>query len=131
MNTNLAKLSREILGALLCLFISAPLHGQVASSVLRGTVTDSSGAFLPGIAISVKNVATGESRATQTDSKGTYNVADLAPGAYEVSASAKGYSPKTTNVTVTTGGKQTVDLVLASAFSQAPSMKGCLVSLRL
>jgi Carboxypeptidase regulatory-like domain len=41
-------------------------------------VTDSSGKPLPDVKISVRNVATGETTATETDSAGQYNLTILA-----------------------------------------------------
>ena len=47
---------------------------------------------------------------TRTDSTGSYRVADLMPGDYELSVTAQGYSPSTVTVTIAAGVNQTKDV---------------------
>jgi len=56
----------------------------------RGTITDPSGAAVPGAEVRIRG-ARGEQRAV-TDSAGAYSFAALAPGKYQVRVSAKGFS---------------------------------------
>ncbi len=94
------------------------LCAQDAQSVLSGTVTDSAGKVVPNAKITVRNLSTGQSTETQSDSSGLYSVANLAAGDYEISASSEGMSGQPAKVTLTNGVPQTLTLVLTSAARQ-------------
>jgi len=55
---------------------------QETTATISGTAKDASGAVVPGVTVSVKNVATSVSRSAVTDSEGRYTVPELAPGSY-------------------------------------------------
>ena len=97
---------------LLSTLLSSPLHAQGPGAVLSGTVTDPSGKTVPGARITVKNVATGQSTETRTDAAGFYDALNLMPGDYEVSVAAQGFSTTVAKVTITTSGRQTMNLTL-------------------
>ena len=61
------------------------------SAALTGTVKDMSGAALPGAAVTVKHIDTGLTRTAQADASGSYNVASLPVGQYEVTAEKMGF----------------------------------------
>ncbi|HEX8766315.1 MAG TPA: carboxypeptidase-like regulatory domain-containing protein [Candidatus Acidoferrum sp.] len=98
------------------------LRAQETEGTLSGTVTDSSRAALANVQISVKNLATGQSAETQTDTAGTYKVQKLAPGEYEVSVSAEGFAAKTEKVTIAAGTPLTFNAVL-TALPSAPQVQ--------
>jgi hypothetical protein len=102
---------------LLCLVISTPLHAQVSAAVLSGTVTDPAGKAVPGARISVKDVSTGQSMETRANSAGLYGELSLAPGDYEVSVAAEGFSTTVIKLTITTGSPQTMNLALRGLLS--------------
>jgi hypothetical protein len=64
--------------------------GQSLSGI-GGTVTDNTGATVPGAQITVSNTATGVVNHAVTSSAGTYTITGLVPGSYKVSIAAKGF----------------------------------------
>src|SRR5437868_10554669 len=71
---------------LLLLLIGRP-HGvsaQVLYGTLTGSITDSSGAVVPNIPVTVTNEATAETRTTNTDSSGNYRFVNMLPAAYTI-----------------------------------------------
>lgn len=67
------------------------LAAQTATSSLRGTVTDSKAAVLPGATVIVQDPQTGFSRTTKTDSQGAYQFLQLPPATYSVTVEAQGF----------------------------------------
>jgi hypothetical protein len=70
---------RTALCALLCLGPAAGF-GQEFRATVAGTVTDTTGAAIPGVAITLRETRTGTNGATISDSIGQYVVPFLAPG---------------------------------------------------
>src|SRR5205814_5975922 len=71
--------------------LSSPLFAQVKSSAINGTVTDSSGAVLPGAKVTVTETGTGTVNTTQTNETGKYNVPYLPIGKYTVAVTMEGF----------------------------------------
>jgi len=69
--------------------LSGYATGQTAS--ISGTVTDSTGAVIPEVRITARNVATAGSRDTTTDGSGTYRITSLSPGIYDVLVEKTGF----------------------------------------
>ncbi len=61
------------------------------SGDIRGTVTDSSGAVIPGVKITVLNVNTGISREYTTDNAGLYDTSSIVAGDYTITYSKEGF----------------------------------------
>ncbi|HTL17950.1 MAG TPA: carboxypeptidase-like regulatory domain-containing protein, partial [Patescibacteria group bacterium] len=62
-----------------------------ATGTVLGTVTDSTGAIVPNVKITVTNTQTGVAFQTVTSSAGDFNAPGLNPGSYKVTAEAKGF----------------------------------------
>ncbi|HUK48936.1 MAG TPA: carboxypeptidase regulatory-like domain-containing protein [Terriglobales bacterium] len=90
-----------------------PAWSQTETGSINGTVTDSTGAVIPGASVTAKSVATGAERPVKTGSSGEYLIQGLLPGFYDVTATSGNFSPFTTRVEVTVGGKATVDAQLS------------------
>ena len=70
----------------------AAVYGQAPVATLTGSVTDLSGAVIPGAQISVKQIGTGFSRKLTSQSDGSFEVENLQPGDYEIEASSGGFA---------------------------------------
>lgn len=75
---------------LACILVPISIWSQSATTSLSGTVQDSSGAVVPGAVVTLDNKSNGFHATTQSDAKGQYEFAQLAPGTYEVTVEAKG-----------------------------------------
>src|SRR5579863_9080104 len=98
---------------LLTLLWSLRTSGQLSGATLSGSVTDPSGAAIPGATVSIKNVGTGEVRDVTSNGDGLYSAPNLIPGSYEASAASKGFSKAVQKgVTLTVGAQQTLNFAL-------------------
>ena len=76
----------------LLLLLPAASRGQEGLSTLRGTVTDPSGGVMPGVEVTVEEVATGITlRKVITDNQGNYEVPALKEGTYRLTAARTGF----------------------------------------
>src|SRR5579863_3185217 len=120
MKTRAAKVVTA--GIVLALVLnSGILHAQDGAATLTGTVTDAAGKVVANAKVSCKNLTTGQSTETQTDSAGLYSASNLAPADYEVSIAAEGFEAKTIKVTLTAGASQTADATLTAQQAQQPA----------
>src|SRR5690348_562484 len=104
-------LSRKYL-AFFLLVASAALAQQYRAT-LTGTVTDPSGAKVPGVKVEVKNVGTGVITTATTNENGTYETPFLQPGTYDITASAGGFKTQVrTNVELRVGDRLQTDFVM-------------------
>ena len=69
------------MGIVLLLSVPASALGQ-ESAVVRGTVTDSTGAVIPGAEVTVVREATDEATTGLTNESGNYEFIGLPPGLY-------------------------------------------------
>ena len=81
------------LGLILCLawLISIPLFAQTFTASVQGTVTDASGALVPGAPITLLNEATNIKQAKESDERGHYLFTMLPPGSYTLSVAVSGF----------------------------------------
>jgi hypothetical protein len=74
------------------------------TATLSGSIVDSSGAVLPGVQITVRQLSTGFTRSTITAADGRFVVAGISAGPYEVRAELSGFRPATrADIIVTVG----------------------------
>ena len=70
-------------------------HAQVATASINGTVTDASGAVVPGAMVVLKNVETNVERSTVTNETGNYVLVDISPGRYTLKVTKEGFTSAT------------------------------------
>lgn len=71
--------------------IAAALFGQAITSSITGTVTDNTGAVIPGATVTVSDRSQGINRVATTNSAGSYLVAAIPAGTYNLTIEAKGF----------------------------------------
>lgn len=87
------KINFRLLVALLCpLLVVLSAQAQQDQGTITGTVTDPTGAAVPGASVTVSEIDTGFTQTRTSDKSGVFTVAPLKIGVYEVKASAPGFS---------------------------------------
>ena len=76
--------ARVWLVVFLCFLLTLPALSQKFTGIIRGAVTDQSGAVVPGAEVTIKNDATGETRTVTTNDQGEYVAPELAAGVYTI-----------------------------------------------
>src|SRR5580693_8490158 len=74
------------------LLVPALSRAQDATGRIAGTITDATGAVIPGVQVTVTNTATQVSRKTSTNHDGYYQILALPIGNYKVTAEHEGFS---------------------------------------
>jgi outer membrane receptor protein involved in Fe transport len=97
--------------------------GSAAAQSLRatvlGTVTDRTGAVLPGATVNVTNTDTGVVQSTVADSQGRYSVSNLLPAAHNVEASLSGFQTVVRpDIRLVVGSQIVVDFILGPSAVQ-------------
>ena len=88
----------SLLAMLVLVLVSAAAEAQsAASATITGRVTDPQGAVVGSVTVTAVNTETGIIRSGQTTSDGLYNIPNLAPGNYNVSVQASGFSKAAAN----------------------------------
>src|ERR1035438_715324 len=92
-----SKTRLSILRAFFCIWMLLLAAGtaawaQAGRGGISGTVTDPSGALIPGANVTALDHATGIVQSTVTTRGGLYSFVSLNPGSYEVKASHKGFA---------------------------------------
>src|SRR5712671_3153416 len=110
---------RRIVGAFataLCFLMSSLAWAQTDTARIVGTVSDTSGAVIPGVTVSVKSEKTGAERSVFTNDKGAFVVTPLAAAAYTVKADQPGFSRREySGIIVQVGQEKNVNIVLQPA----------------
>jgi outer membrane receptor protein involved in Fe transport len=89
---------RRALSILLVFFLllgASSTGAQTTTSTIGGTVTDASGAVVPGAEITVSGTTLAAARSATTDASGVYRLTALPAGIYTLTVSARGFARRT------------------------------------
>ncbi len=95
------------------ILITSNIYAAETTATIIGSVLDDKGGPLPGATVTAVNVATNISRSTASDENGSYRIALLPPGTYNISVEVSGFAKETQTGIVLTVGKEIIkDLTL-------------------
>jgi len=115
MMTKARVLKAVTMAALVWLTSVLPASAQ-ADGRFAGTVLDSSGAFVPGATVTVKNEKTGEERTATSSGQGIYVLTNLKPSMYTIRAKSGDFAPlEYTGMQLLAGQEFHLDLQLKPA----------------
>ncbi len=134
MTFKLARMLRThaIVGGALLLAGNVSLYAQAIYGAMYGTVTDSSGAVVPGATVTVTDVQKGTVTTATTNGSGSWTVEHLIPDTYSVKIDAPTFSSSRTNpLDIHADSSQKVDVTLSASGSsqtvnvttEAPNLK--------
>jgi len=83
-------MSRLVCGLVLMFGLATAGYAQLDTGTITGTVSDESKAVVGNATVTVRNVRTGLTRTTQTDSEGRFRFSSLPIGSYELTVEATG-----------------------------------------
>jgi hypothetical protein len=98
---NATKHLSHLLALCMLLGLSSAAFAQFSGTV-SGVVLDSTGAIVPGAALTLRDNATNEQRTTVSSESGVYQFVSLKPGSYELSVTMKGFATTKTALTLET-----------------------------
>lgn len=115
---------RRIVSVAACIALAMALggstaHAQISTGTVNGAVTDDTGAVLPGVTVTAKNLGTGLIRTVASNEAGRYQISGLPPGPYSVTAELQGFATVLrAQVSVAVGSTVDIDIVMKLATVQ-------------
>ena len=98
------------------MFACAPALAQSTFGSIVGSVQDTSGAIVPGVAVKLTNLDENTTRQAASTETGLYLFLNLKPGRYSIETEKPGFAPvKITNITLDARQDRRVDLTLQVA----------------
>ena len=94
-----------------CALVARP-HAQVLYGSIVGSVTDGSGAAMPGATVTIEQTETKLTRELVTDGAGVYNFTAVPSGTYTVSVKMNGFRTFSRTVPVTLNSVARIDVKL-------------------
>lgn len=106
-------LPATLVATLVALLLIPVLPAQVITGQLTGRITDTSGAVVPGVQVTIKQTNTGVTRTAETNNEGYYTATLLPPGTYEILTQKSGFKAvKITDIDVRVNQVNRIDATL-------------------
>ena len=102
-------MTKRIFLPIFLLFFTFQLAAQLTTGVLRGVITDPSGASIPGALVTLRD-ASGQKRSIATGDNGNYIFRGLAPGNWQIEATAPGLAQRESRNISIEPGNNTLNL---------------------
>ena len=93
------------------ILMATPARAQ-STGAIQGNIVDAQGAVVPGVTVTVRNVATGVERTTVSDAGGDYLTPSLAPGLYRIETHLTGFGDQSRDVEVDVARTSVVNIRL-------------------
>src|SRR5271170_1787386 len=93
-----------IIGSTAFVLLPRGLEGQsLVSGDIAGTITDSTGAAIPGAKVTAINTGTGQTKEVTSNESGNYRISLLQPGTYTVTATTAGFQTTQSSLILSIG----------------------------
>jgi carboxypeptidase family protein/TonB-dependent receptor-like protein len=104
-----------VAAVIIAVSVAQPLaQSQAVNGTIEGTITDQSGAALPGVSVTVSNVDTGDTRVVVSNDAGVYRAPLLSLGRYRVSAELQGFKKfEQQGLTLSAGQSAVINVILS------------------
>ena len=107
-------LKRLLLVIVMAIFAAVPADAQTTLGTIRGTVFDPQQQVVPGATVVIIDESTSVAREVQTDGQGLFEIPNLRPGTYAVTATLTGFrKAQRTGVVLRAASVVLIDLTLA------------------
>ena len=99
--------------ALIGLLLPARVSAQMVGATVSGTIVDPTGGVVPNVKVVLQNEATANVANAVTNGVGIFTAPNIAPGVYDITASAEGFSTLVRKaITLTVGQELVLNLTL-------------------
>ncbi|HLI78146.1 MAG TPA: carboxypeptidase-like regulatory domain-containing protein, partial [Acidobacteriaceae bacterium] len=96
--------------------VAVPAYAQ-STAQISGTVTDPTGANIPGAKVSIRETSTNAAREVTANADGIFSLTNLVPGHYQLTATSAGFADFNATLDVTIGASITLNPKLSTAGS--------------
>jgi hypothetical protein len=112
--------SAALVVVVLCVTVAVvPASAQALRATVLGTVTDRTGAVLPGATVTIRNTDTRIAQTTVSDSQGRYTLTNLLPAPYDIEAGLSGFQTVVrSGIRLVVGSESVVDFTLGPSAVQ-------------